>query len=243
MCCSVIGVGQTSGRFYLEKPVYARGEPIFVYFQVVNDGSKAETFDSVDPYSPCSGYQFSVSSDRPHPSCGPSGPRGISISCGVSSVVLLPGEKRIERVLLNFGHKVDTPGQYTVQAARGGLFPREFKDTLEVHSALHFQVSENAAKAKVFQRWVDQLRSTDGTKRLEAARTLASLAPPSLEDTLLTFAGDPWIQQFAPLALHRLNTPRSMAALAEFLAKTEPGTWEHQKAADYLARDQCGDEF
>jgi len=60
---SVLASGQISGQFYLEKATFAPGEPIFLYFQVVNDGPQAENLYSADPYSFCSGYQIGVSSD------------------------------------------------------------------------------------------------------------------------------------------------------------------------------------
>ena len=81
----------------------------------------------------------------------------------------------------------------------------------------------------------DQLESTDGAKRAEAARTLASLGPHSLEDTLLGFIEKEGFTYWAPLAMHRLNTPRSIAGLAEILKKTQPGTSEHIESARYLA--------
>jgi len=88
---------------------------------------------------------------------------------------------------------------------------------------------------KAFQPWVDQLQSTDPMKRLEAGRLLASLAPQSLEDTLLAFSDNVEFKKFAPLAFHRLNSPRSMTAMADMLKKTQSGTYEHMKSADYLA--------
>jgi len=77
-------------------------------------------------------------------------------------------------------------------------------------------------------------------KRIEAARTLASITPVSLEEVLLTFADNREFQQFAPLAFHRLNTHRSMAKMAEMLSKTHPGTYEHMKPTEYLA--ESGDQ-
>jgi len=245
ICWPVFAAGQTSGRFYLEKATYALGEPIFVYFQVINDGPKAESFYSASPYSFCSGYQISISSDQPRPSCKSDEGRFISVSCQSSSLTIRPGEKHVEHVLLNFAHKVDAPGEYTVQAVRGGgaIPPGDDSDTLRIHATLHFQVDQNMVTMKALQPWVDQLRSPDPIQRLEAARTLASIAPKSLEDVLLGFANDPWIRQFAPLAFHRLNTPQSIAAMRELLTKTRPGTWEHRKTADYLADDQCAGDL
>jgi hypothetical protein len=232
-------LGQTTGRFYLEKTVYSVGEPVFVYFQVVNIGSKTEAFYSSDQYYIWSGYQFSVSSDRPGPPCG-----AFAVSGGGGFKELQPGEKRIERILLNFAHKIDVPADYSVEAVRRVPFRwAGTKDTLEVHSTLHFVVVPRALKADAFEPWVDQLRSNDVLKRMEAARTLASVAPLSLEKTLLAFAGQPDIQQFAPLAFHRLNTPQSMAAMTDLLKTTPPGSWEHFKAEVYLADEECGDDF
>lgn len=242
-----MAAGQNSGHFYMEKTSYALGEPIFVYFKVTNDGLRPETFFLGDPYSlhpSCSSFQIHVWSDKVHEqpklSCGP---RGISIGCGVSTVVLQSGDTHVEHILLNISNPVNVPGVYAIEVAHGGPYSEAFKDVLEVNSTLIFEVNQKAVDPKVFQPWVDQLHSTDPKKRLEAARTLASVAPQSLEDLLLAFAHDPWIRQYAPIALHRLNTPRSLAALRDIVAKSEPGTWEHDKSAQYLANDQCEGDF
>jgi hypothetical protein len=240
---SVLAAGQLSGQFYLEKSTFAPGEPIFLYFHVVNDGAHAESLHSADPYSFCSGYQISVSSDPgATSSCAPLGFGG---SCLSSSAVLPPGKTRVERLLLNFDHKIDAPGPYSVEAERhlsharasaDYFSPDTPKDTLEVHTTLYFRVDPSATQdPKALQTFVDQLRSDDPNKRREAARTLASAAPQSLEDALLAFADNPEFRQFAPLAFHRLNTQRSMKALADLLKKTEVGSYEHIKSADYLA--------
>jgi hypothetical protein len=55
---------------------------------------------------------------------------------------------------------------------------------------------------------------------------------------LLSLADDPELRQWAPLAFHRLNTTRSLAALAKMLDTTKPGTYEHMKAADFLAESR-----
>ena len=241
---SAAASAQISGEFYLEKSTYAPGEPVFLYFKLVNIGTEAETIPSADPYSFCSGYQISVSSSPPNTaSCG----SGLmALDCLSSSAALPPGKPHVERILLNFDNEINAPGEYSVEAVRllshAGSSEDYFssatvKDTLEVRATLHFDVSEQAASAGPgeFQPWVNQLRSTDPAKRIEAARTLASLGPPALEDTLLTFADNPEFQQFAPLAFHRLNTPRSMAAMAELIKKTHAGTAEDMESADYLA--------
>jgi hypothetical protein len=233
ICSPGIARAQVSGKFYLEKSVYALGEPIFVYFQATNNGTKAETIYSADPNSDCSAFHASVSNDRPGPSCS----RGIS--CPSSSIVLQPGQNHVERILLNLAHKLDSPGEYSVkvQVARNLVYGSKI---LAASSTLYFRIDQNAVEAGVLHPWFDQLQSTDPLKRIEAARALASVAPPSSEGTILMFADD---LELWRSALHRLNPPRSMAdtaAMAELLKKTDPDTFEHWQAAEYLARNQCG---
>ena len=95
-------------HFYLEKSTFAPGEPIFLDFEVVNDGPQAENLHSADPYSFCSGYQIKVSSDPD--STSSCAPLGFGGSCLSSSAVLPPGKKHVERLLLNFDDKIDPPG-------------------------------------------------------------------------------------------------------------------------------------
>ncbi len=224
-----------SGRFYLEKSAFAKGEPIFLYFQVVNDGPTDEGFyPGGGPYHCLSDYRIRVSSD-PHlaPSCEP----GVAGSCleDDSAVYLRPGEKYTERLLLNFEHEIGAPGEYSVDAGR---YLRH--SGRGVHATIYFRVGTNTIQPEAFRPWVDQLRSTDPTTRVEAARTLASLAPRSEEETLLSFTNKPEFSEFAPLAMHRLNTPRSLAAMADLLKRTEPGTFEQMESAEYLA--ESGDQ-
>lgn len=158
-------------------------------------------------------------------------------------MALQHGGRHLERILLNLQHKLDQPGLYFLEAKRSHQEMFRYKDMLEVHTTLSFRIDEHVARAAVFQPWLDQLRATDPLKRIEAARALASVAPRSLEDALLRFADDPDLEQFAPLAFHRLNTPRSMAAMAELVDKTDIGTFEHWQASAYLSHDPCADEF
>ena len=249
VCWSGIGAGQVSGKFYLEKSVYALGEPIFVYFEAVNNGPAVEVLYSADPNSVCSAFRTFISKEGQPEYHGylsanpPRPPCGGGISCISSSVALQHGERHLERILLNLQHKLDQPGLYSLEAKRSHQEMFRSKDMLEVHTTLSFRVDEHQARAAVFQPWLDQLRSTDLFKRIEAAQALASVAPRSLEDTLLSFADDPDLRRFAPLAFHRLNTSRSMAAMAELVDKTDIGTFEHWQASAYLSHDPCADEF
>jgi hypothetical protein len=227
-------VAQVSAKFYLDKATYAIGEPIFVNFQAVNEGSEPQRLYSADPNSDCSAFHISVSNDRPTTkSCV------RAISCPSSSVTLQPHEKHVERILLNLAHNVSAPGDYSVKAETWGGFAYGSKMSLTA-ATLHFQVDTRPVLPEVFQSLLDQLHQ-NSLKRIEAARALASVAPPFLEGTLLTFADDPDLQRFAPLAFHRLNTPASNKALADLLNKTRLGSFEHWQAEAYLDNDECAD--
>jgi len=144
---------------------------------------------------------------------------------------LRPGESYIERFLLNFDHEINIPGDYWVEAKHSGLGNRTVG---VVHIKLNFRVEENTIAPSELQPWLDGLKSTDRSKRFEAARTLASIAPPSLEETLLGFINNPEFRGYAALAFHRLNTPRSMDAMAKLMQG--PVTSEQMEAAHYLAQ-------
>jgi hypothetical protein len=234
-------LGQVRGRFYLEKDTYALGEPVFLYFEATNSGTETENVDKADRYSFCSGYQIHVSSDvAKNSSCGP---MAIVGSCLSSDGPIEPGKNVTERILLNYEHKIDSAGQYEIQAERNLSYApasedffRASKNTLDVDTRLSFRVDDNAVwDGADLQAWVEQLNSTDSAKRREAGRTLASMAPKSLESVLLGFADNSEFREWAPLAFHRLNTSASLTALAKMLETTKPGTYEHLKAAEFLA--------
>jgi HEAT repeat protein len=144
--------------------------------------------------------------------------------------LLRPGESYIERFLLNFDHEIYTPGDYWVEAKHSGLGNPTVGDA---HTKLNFRVEENTIPPSELQPWLDGLKSADREKRMEAARALAGIAPPSLEETLLGFINNPEFRRYAALAFHRLNTPRSMDAMAELMQG--PVTNEQMEAGRYLA--------
>jgi hypothetical protein len=230
MVWPVIAAGQLSGRFYMEKSTFAPSEPIFLYFEIGNDGSHGESVLNNDPYSD---YQVKVSTDPGSNSSCPT--PGVLVHGGVPEVtVLLPGTKRVNRLLLNFDHKVSAPGEYSVEANTYLSDPSVSRQAVEVRSTLHFTVAASGTQgAAALQAWVNHLRSQDYNTRREAARTLASIAPQPLEDTLLAFADNPEFQEFAPLALHNLNTPRSIRELANSLPKFDYS--ERIASVGYLA--------
>jgi hypothetical protein len=217
-------LGQVTGRFYIEKDTYALGEPVFLYFEATNSGTDTQNLHKADPYSFCSGYQIHVSTDLANnSSCAPMVFGG---SCASSDAPLESGKKVTERILLNYEHKIDSAGQYEIEAERNLSYAPGSEDvfstttrrnSLEVHAHLIFRVDENAEWSETdLQSWVELLHSTDSAKRREGGRTLASIAPKSLEDLLLSFADNPELRQWAPIAFHRLNTLRSLEAWQKY---------------------------
>ena len=232
---SISAAAQLTGEFYLQKTSFARWEPVFLYYRLTNNGWDSVTVAStLDPGQPCcSGHLITVSSDPiPTPSCPLLGGQGCNYTGPPSQPRLLrPGESYIERFLLNFDHEINIPGDYWVEAKHSGL---ENRTVGVVHTKLNFRVEENTIAPSELQPWLDGLKSADRSKRFEAARTLASIAPPSLEETLLGFINNPEFTGYAALAFHRLNTPRSMDAVAKLMQG--PVTSEQMEAAHYLAQ-------
>lgn len=235
-------VAQISGNFDLDKSTFAPGEPVFLRFQTTNNSPKPLNIVQADPYTFCAGYQIKISSDPADPSPHSSCVVGFGGDCLSSGMAIKPGERKAESILLNFEHDLSKPGEYEIDASRVVSYAdaaldyfKAPKEPVEVQTKLYFRIdSDLTVNTETLHNLVDQLHSVDLMKRIDGARTLASIAPASLEDLLLTFADDRDFQQFAPLAFHRLNTSRSMAKMAEMLSKTQPGTYAHMKAAEYL---------
>jgi len=111
----VAAPAQLTGQFYLEKETFARGEPVFVYFSLVNHGSDTAMIVAVDQEQPfCSDTSITVSSDpAPTSSCPFLGGQGCAVNGAPRRrQPLLPGGTYIERFLLNFGHEINAPGEY-----------------------------------------------------------------------------------------------------------------------------------
>ena len=230
---SVSAVAQLTGQFYFEKTSFARWEPVFLLYRLTNSGQTsvivASTLDPGQPF--CSGHSIRVSSDPvPTPSCPFLGAEGCNYNGPPSQPrVLGPGQSYIERFLLNFDHEINVPGDYWVEAKHSGVNPT----VGNAYAKLNFHVEEKTIVRSELQPWLDDLRSADRMKRIEAARTLASVAPPPLEATLLGFITNPEFRGYTALAFHRLNTPRSTNAMAELMQG--PVTNEQIEAAHYLA--------
>lgn len=242
---------QVTGNFSLEKSTFAVGEPVFLSFTLHNEGEEMEEVSSADPYSFCSGYTIHITRDAARqPACS----QGFAGSCLTGAISIAPGASHTERLLLNYrndskgdlGAPVRVPGDYTVDASReiGYATPGDSSvfitpNRSETHQVFHLRVDDALELSPtVYDPYVQQLTTKDDHLRLEAARTLATIAPPALEPLLLTFATskDPGLREFAPLALANLATKASLAALAQMLLNSTPGTYEFMTAADDLGK-------
>ena len=243
---------QVTGTFSLEKPAFAPGEPVFLSFTLHNDGQTKEEVVTADPYSFCSGYELHITRDGVP---GPTDFQSFGGSCLSGAISLEPGASHTERILLNYRDDsrggycayVNASGDYTVDASREiafappGTGSRIFiaPDHARTHHVFHLRVDDALEiSPTVYAPYVQQLESKDNQIRREAARTLATLAPPALEPLLLTFgtSKDDVLRQFAPLALANLATKASLSALAQMLLHSEPGSFEYVTAAQKLGR-------
>lgn len=239
LICPILGWPQVDGRLYLEKTTFAVDEPVFLYLEITNNGTKPIEIESADAYSFCSGYQIHVTGDPGRDwSCAV----GFVGSCLSGGRVIKPKETFRQRRMLNEDHHLDKPGDYDLEAVRSvgysdvgrGIFPSA--STFEIRDQEHFTIDSNAkSDPALVNQLARQLSSKDPQQRIEAARILATIAPPSLEDTLLAFAGNSELRQFAPKALFRLNTAKSLAALGDLFVHSEPGIYESMESARYLA--------
>jgi len=233
----ISAAAQATGHFYLEKQIFARGEPVFLYYKITNRSTKVIGVNRSDPEQPmCWGVDIKVSSDPPSTTAACSIlPDSWCVMNGQfgDAVPLSPGESTVERFLLNLHHQIVAPGSYWVEASQSG---RLGDAAISAHRRLSFRIDASALFPRSrLQPWVDQLGSSDDDQRLEAARVLASVASTSVEDVLLTFAHDPLLKRYAPLALYRLNTQLSRVALAEMVRNSASGSHESLDAARYLA--------
>ena len=234
---SASGAAELTGSFYLEKETFAQGEPIFLYLSLVNKGPVTADLTISDPDQPlCSGIFIKVSSDGPGAFCPQSKDSVCSLDGQFRNLQLLSGQTYTLRFLLNFHHEIDATGDYWVDAKYNGS-PITFGETHttvgETHARLAFRVGAEPITSSEWKPWVEQLQSPESEERQEAAKTLASLAPPSLEEMLLGFANRAEFRKYSPMAFHRLNTRRSIEALAQYMEG--PLTNEQIEAAQYLA--------
>jgi hypothetical protein len=234
---------QLQGHFSLEKAQFSVGEPVYLRFELTNQGKEPVQFLQGSRYSFCGGYGIEVSNAPPvqHSSCE----HGIVVSCIAGTQIVAPGETRHETILLNFEHDLSKPGDYDVHAvwaANYGPKTEGFPNPaggqqikVEEHLRVRLLDANGENLEPLFQPYIAGLTAQDEEQRIEAARVIGSLAPPFLEDTMVSMLDIPAARSFALQGLKKLNTAHSREVLAGIVQATTGYSYEKEQIIKYLA--------
>jgi hypothetical protein len=234
---------QLQGHFFLEKEQFKVGEPVYLHFDVTNEGKEPVQFLQGNRYSYCGGYSIEVSNAPPvqHSSCD----RGIVVSCPSGMQLVAPGETRRETLLLNYEHDLSKPGDYDIHAVWAASYGPKTEGfpnpaggqqiKVEEHLRVRLIDANGENLEPLFQPYIAGLAAQDEEHRIEAARAIGSVAPPFLEDTMVSMLDIPAARSFALQGLKKLNTPRSREVLSGIVAATSGYSYEKQQIINYLA--------
>jgi HEAT repeats len=235
---------QLEGRFYLDKEQYLSGEPIYLHFDLTNNGAEPMQFATGNSYSFCSGYRIEVSND-PYAETSSCAALGSGGSCIGGGQIIEPGQTLQDKVLLNYEHDLSRAGTYDIRASRtldyrrseAGLAGPIRGVQMKSEAVFHIRVEDGSSDSlpPIFQPYVADLHSNDEERQREAARVIGSLAPPFLEDTIHTMMDSPVTRPFALIGLRHLNTARSRQALAGVVQGTSGYSYEKERAIKYLS--------
>jgi hypothetical protein len=233
-----------SGRLYPEKQTYFVGEPVFIDFEITNTGDKTAWIDQrmgapciePDPIEVAGAKRQGVGWDT---SLGCFG--GVGGSCPGGVIELKSGAKHTAHIFLNSGFRLDHAGTYEVRARRivpvypsGAFAPpwtaprKEFSSDFQITLV---QGSEDDLKV-AFQPYVEDASTPEQGDHWLALAAIEEMAPPFLEDLILKLANTP--NRVSPMALLRLNTPRSKQKLVEWAEQSSNGALQ-QGAIQALA--------
>jgi len=235
---------QLESRLYLDKREYQVGEPVYLGFDLTNNGTEPMQVITGNSYSFCGGYQIEISSD-PSADLSSCSTLGFGWSCAGGAWTIAPGETRHDKVLLNYEHDLSKAGIYSVRASRTlnyGSAAADLADLssgvqLKTESLFHIVVEDGNPENLIgtFQPCVADLQSKDEERQREAARVIGTLAPPFLEDTILSMLDSPVTRPFALTGLRHLNTSRSREALAKIVQDTSGYSYAKEQAIKYLS--------
>ena len=234
---------QLQGHFSLEKDQFKVGEPVYLRFDLTNNGKEPAQFLQGNRYSYCGGYSIEVTNTPPlqHSSCD----HGIAVSCIAGMQVVAPGETRRETLLLNYEHDLSKPGEYDIHAVWAASYGSKTEGfpnpaggqqiKVEEHLRIRLIDANGESLEPLFQSYIAGLSAQDEEHRIEAARVIGSLAPPFLEDTIVSMLNIPAARSFALLGLKKLNTPHSREVLAGIVQATADYSYEREQIIKYLA--------
>ena len=206
---------------------------------------------TADPLSFCGGYKIDVEGVQNEDRSGCYG--GGGGSCVSSEVILRPGEKHVDRILLNRSYDLRRPGRFSIHvhhelpygpensyisqlAIPGGAL-----ETFDAHLEIVLE-SSNEAKLKAdYQEYVQNLQSSDFPRQLEAAQVIVSLAPPFLENRIVQMLDSGRWRQLAVRGLHNLGTQSAHETLVAFVRNSAPpqAYGAYQEAIRYIG--EAGD--
>ena len=210
------------GHFRLAEGQPVVGGPVFVIFELTNNGAQPLRIQMASPLSPCAGYLFQIDGEkRADGTCD-----GLSgYSCGAGTIELAPGAKTTQRVLLNYYYALSHPGPYHVHAKRAVRWWPAAHELFGEHGeqeifedvfAIELKPASTAELRAVFSPYLEASTSENIQTREEAMQSIIFLAPPFLEDTLLKMLdSEQWGS--ALVGLRHLNTPRAREALAKIV--------------------------
>ena len=235
---------QLEGRLYLDKDEYQVGEPVYLRFDLTNNGTEPMQGVTGSSYSFCGGYRIEISSD-PSADLSSCSILGFGWSCAGGAWAIAPGETRHDKVLLNYEHDLSKAGIYSVRASRtlnygspaAALADLNSGVQLKTESVFHIVVEDGNPENLIgtFQPYVADLQSKDEERQREAAMVIGTLAPPFLEDTILSMLDSPVTRPFALTGLRHLNTSRSREALAKIVEDTSGYSYGKEQAIKYLS--------
>jgi hypothetical protein len=206
-------------RFNTEKLTYLIGEPVYVVLSVKNKGTESiwVGFGATDML--CQNFSIEVpGADSAHEQWG----CGIAASCGSSLWEVAPGKTTALRQLLNREFRLQRPGTYvlrahtTVTVRSQNLWSSPPFDEFKVSDNLNIemQLGAEGQLQAAFQPIVEELASTDFSRRGQAAAAIIETAPSFLEDVLVQLAKTNY--GFAAMtALRRADTQKTRNALLQ----------------------------
>jgi hypothetical protein len=239
------GSAQLVGRLSLDKSEYVAGEPIYLRHTVTNTGTAPVQITVGDAYGPCGGYRIELSSEPSleNSTCL----KPVVVNCIIGGWIIEPGAMHQDEVLLNYEHDLSAPGTYEVRASRhltygpkGNMTTVGPQTSVEERFRIRVEPSSPEQLLAILQPYITDLSSKDEETLREAGRVIGSLAPPFLEDTVISMLGSRTTRSFALRGLRRLNTVRARQTLAEIVKETAGYSTDKEQAIQFLS--EMGDK-
>lgn len=216
---------------YAEKDSYLVGEPIFIILEIENAGSEPVRIENSAVGLPrLNRYVFEIPGAKQVRRTGVWGCwAGFGGSGGVGIARLQPGERHVDRVLLNRHYDLAYPGDYDVALRAvvrwmpGTEDYTTFRDTPEFafDFRIHVEFGEEEELQEVFAPLVKKLNEAESEETRLARQAVTELAPPFLEPLLISLARDPRTRGADTVgALGNLGTGTAKKVLAEIIEET-----------------------